>query len=208
MEAFDISTIPELYDLTSEKLAELDRFGVKKAQNLMDALEQSKHRPLGAFLFALGIPNVGEKTAKDLARRFGTLEAVRAASRDDLLAVPDIGEIVADSILSFFADASIAAQVDALLAHGVSPAPEEAQSDNAPLAGKTLVVTGTLPTLGRREAEALIEHAGGKAAGSVSKKTSYVVAGEAAGSKLDKARALGIPILDEEALIRLAKGED
>ncbi len=207
VEAFDISTIPELYDLTADKLAELDRFGVKKAQNLMDALEQSKLRPLGAFLFALGIPNVGEKTAKDLARRFGSLEAVRAASRDDLLAVPDIGEIVGDSILSFFADASIAAQVDALLAHGVSPAPEEAQSDNAPLAGKTLVVTGTLPTLGRREAEALIEQAGGKAAGSVSKKTSYVVAGEAAGSKLDKAQALGIPILDEEALIRLVKGE-
>lgn len=203
IDALGVSTIPQLYGLTAETLSALDRFGPKKAQNLIDALEASKRRPLGAFLFALGIPNVGVKTARDLAKRFGTLENVRHAAREALLDVPDIGEIVADSILSFFSDASIAAQVDALLAHGVSPAPEAAAIQDAPLAGMTFVVTGTLPSLSRQEAEALIESNGGKAAGSVSKKTSFVLAGEAAGSKLDKAHALDIPVIDEAGLYRM-----
>ncbi len=203
IEAFGISTIPELYGLTAESLAALDRFGKKKAQNLIDALEESKRRPLGAFLFALGIPNVGVKTARDLAKRFGTLEAVRAAAREPLLDVPEIGEVVADSILAFFSDRSIAAQIDALLAHGVSPAPEVSAGDDAPLAGMTFVVTGALPTLGRREAEALIDKHGGKAAAGVSKKTSFVLAGENAGGKLDKARALGIPVIDEPELMQM-----
>lgn len=203
VDAFGIATIPELYELTVERLVPLERFGQKKAQNLVDALEQSKRRPLGSFLFALGIPNVGVKTARDLARRFGSLPAVRAASRDALLSIDDVGEIVADSILGFFADPSIAAQVDALLGYGVSPAEEAAAAAERPLAGKTVVVTGTLPSMGRREAEALIERMGGKAAGSVSKKTDYVLAGESAGSKLDKARALGIPVLDEAAFLTL-----
>lgn len=203
VDAFGIATIPELYGLTVEQLVPLDRFGPKKAQNLIDALEKSKRRPLGAFLFALGIPNVGIKTARDLARRFGTFAAVRAAGREALLAIDDVGEIVADSILGFFGDPSIAAQVDALLGCGVSPAQEAAAGAENPLAGKTVVVTGTLPSMGRREAEALIERMGGRAAGSVSKKTDYVLAGESAGSKLDKARALGVPVLDEAAFFAL-----
>ncbi len=210
IEALGIRSIPELYALTHEQLVALDRFGAKKAQNLLDALEQSKTRPLGAFLFALGIPNVGSKTAKDLAKRFGTLEAVRAATREELLAIPDVGEIVAESILSFFSDASIAEQIDALLAYGVSPKSEKAANTASPIAGKTIVVTGTLPTLGRREAETLIEQNGAKAAGSVSKKTDYVLYGESAGSKLDKARELNIPLLTEPeflALLGLPQGE-
>jgi len=203
IEALNISSIPELYALSFDQLVALDRFGAKKAQNLLDALENSKSRPLSAFLFALGIPNVGSKTAKDLAKNFGTLSAVRAARREELLAIPDIGEIVADSILSFFADPSIAAQVDALLHDGVSPQEEQAVSLDSPIAGKTVVVTGTLPSLGRREAEALIEQHGGKAAGSVSKKTDYVLYGENAGSKLDKARELNVPLLTEDEFFAL-----
>ncbi len=199
IEALHISTIPELYELTHAQLVELDRFGEKKAQNLLNALAESKHRPLSAFLFALGIPNVGVKTARDLAKRFGTLEAVRTATREELIAIPDVGEIVADSIIGFFSDPSIAAQVDALLSLSVSPVPEETAGGDSPISGKTIVVTGTLPTLSRREAETMIERHGGKAAGSVSKKTDYVLAGEAAGSKLTKARELGVTVLDEAA---------
>jgi DNA ligase (NAD+) len=203
IEELNISSIPELYALTHEQLVSLNRFGAKKAQNLLDALEKSKTRPLGAFLFALGIPNVGFKTAKDLAKRFGTLEAVRKATREELLAIPDVGEIVADSILKCFSDASIADQIDTLLSYGVTPQSEQAANTSSPISGKTIVVTGTLPTLGRREAEALIEQNGGKAAGSVSKKTDYVLYGESAGSKLDKAKELNIPLLTEEEFLKL-----
>jgi DNA ligase (NAD+) len=203
IEELNLSSIPELYALTHEQLVSLNRFGAKKAQNLLDALEKSKTRPLGAFLFALGIPNVGFKTAKDLAKRFGTLEAVRASTREELLAIPDVGEIVADSILKFFSDASIAAQIDTLLSYGVAPQSEQAANTSSSISGKTIVVTGTLPTLGRREAEALIEQNGGKAAGSVSKKTDYVLYGESAGSKLDKAKELNIHLLTEEEFLKL-----
>ena len=203
IEALGVTSIPELYALDKEQLVALDRFGNKKAQNLLDAIEKSKTRPLSAFLFALGIPNVGSKTAKDLAKRFGTLSAVRAATREELLAIPDVGGIVAESILSFFADPNISAQIDQLLAYGVSPQGEQAANTASPIAGKTIVVTGTLPTLGRREAEALIEQNGAKAAGSVSKKTDYVLYGESAGSKLDKARELGIPLLTEAEFLAL-----
>lgn len=203
IEDLGIQSIPELYALTHEQLVALNRFGTRKAQNLLDAIEKSKTRPLGAFLFALGIPNVGNKTAKDLAKRFGNLEDVRKATREDLLAIPDIGGIVAESILSFFRDDNIAAQIDALLSYGVSPASEQAANTTSPIAGKTIVVTGTLPTLGRREAEALIEQNGAKAAGSVSKKTDYVLYGESAGTKLDKARELGVALLTENEFLSL-----
>jgi len=203
IEALGVDSIPALYALTHEQLVALDRFGAKKSQNLLDAIEQSKTRPLSAFLFALGIPNVGSKTAKDLAKRFGTFEAVRAATREELLAIPDVGGIVAESILSFFADANISAQIDQLLAYGVKPQSEQAANTSSPIAGKTIVVTGTLPTLGRREAETLIEQNGAKAAGSVSKKTDYVLYGESAGSKLDKARELGVPLLTEAEFLTL-----
>ena len=203
IDAFGISTIPELYALSHEQLATLERFGHKKAQNLLNALEASKHRPLAAFLYALGIPNVGVKTAKDLARHFGTLTAVRHASKEELAAIDDVGDIVADGIVSFFADARIADQIDRLLALGVQPEEAEMASDGPlPLAGLTVVITGTLSTLSRRDAEALVENNGGKAAGSVSKNTSFVVVGENAGSKADKAQSLGIPMLTEEEFLK------
>lgn len=201
IDAFHVDSIPELYRLSAEQLRELDRFGDKKVQNLLTALEASKRRPLSNFLFALGIPNVGLKTAKELAHTFGTLDAVRAATNDQLVAIPDIGQIVADSILSFFGDPRIRTQVDALLACGVQPEPESAKTTGGALTGKTVVVTGTLPHLGRRDAETLIEQHGGHAASSVSKKTDYVLAGESAGSKLDKANALGVPVLDETTFL-------
>ena len=207
IDAFGISTIPELYALSHEQLKALERFGEKKAQNLLDALEASKHRPLAAFLFALGIPNVGIKTAKDLARRFGTLDAVRHADKDSLSAIDDIGDVVANDIVTFFGDARIADQIDRLLELDVHP--EEtinSESGPLPLAGITVVITGTLATLSRRDAEELVERNGGKAAGSVSKNTSFVVVGENAGSKADKATKLGIPMLSEtEFLQRIGK---
>lgn len=203
IEDLGINSIPELYALTHEQLVALNRFGKKKAQNLLDAIEKSKTRPLGAFLFALGIPNIGSKTAKDLAKRFGNLDAVRAATREELLAIPEVGGIVAESILSFFGDGNISSQIDALLAYGVSPKSEQAANISSPIAGKTIVVTGTLPTLGRREAETLIEQNGAKASGSVSKNTDFVLYGESAGSKFDKARELGISLLTEAEFLSL-----
>ena len=203
IDALGVDSIPALYALTHEQLVALDRFGEKKAQNLLVAIEKSKTRTLGAFLFALGTPNVGSKTAKDLAKRFGTLAAVRAATREELLATPDVGGIVAESILSFFGDANISAQIDQLLAYGVSPVSEQATNTASPIAGKTIVVTGTLPTLGRKDVEALIEQNGAKAVGSVSKKTDYVLYGESAGSKLDKARELGVTLLTEAEFLEL-----
>lgn len=202
IDAFGISTIPELYALTHQQLVDLERFGHKKAQNLLNALEASKTRPLSAFLYALGIPNVGTKTAKDLARSFHTLDRVRNAAKEELLSIEDIGEVVANDIVGFFSDPSINRQIDLLLERGVSPGEDEQQTGQAPLSGMTIVVTGTLPTLSRRDAEQLIEQNGGKAAGSVSQKTAFVVAGEAAGSKLTKAQELGIEIIDEAELLR------
>ncbi|MBQ6234429.1 MAG: NAD-dependent DNA ligase LigA, partial [Clostridia bacterium] len=203
IDAFGISTIPELYALSHEQLSALERFGHKKAQNLLDALEASKHRPLASFLYALGIPNVGVKTAKDLARHFGTLDAVRHATREELASIDDVGDIVADGIVSFFADTRIADQIDRLLALGVQPEEAAKTADGPlPLAGMTVVITGTLATLSRRDAESLVEQYGGKAAGSVSKNTSFVVVGENAGSKADKAQALGIPMLTEEDFLK------
>ncbi len=202
IDAFGISTIPELYALTHQQLVDLERFGHKKAQNLLNALEASKTRPLSAFLYALGIPNVGTKTARDLARSFHTLDHVRNATKEELLSIEDIGEVVANDIVGFFSDPSINRQIDLLLERGVSPGEDEQQTGQAPLSGMTIVVTGTLPMLSRRDAEQLIEQNGGKAAGSVSKKTTFVVAGEAAGSKLTKAQELGIEIIDETELLR------
>ena len=181
----------QLYSLTAEQLAGLPRFGEKKAQNLIDALERSKTRPLGAFIFALGIPNVGDKTARDLAGRFGAMDALRSAAREELVAIDDVGEIVADSILAFFADPANARLVDALLAAGVRPTPPEARAAGGAFEGMTVVVTGTLERFSRAEA-----------AGSVSKKTSLVVAGENAGSKRAKAESLGVPVIGEEEFLR------
>ena len=196
----NVATIPELYTLRRERLLDLEGFGEKKAQNLLTALENSKHRPLSAFLNALGIPNVGVKTARDLSLTFGSLEKLRSATFEELVAIEDVGEIVAQSVLSFFHDPRISKQIDDLIAYGVSPVADRAATAS-PISGKTIVVTGTLPTLSRKEAEDLILDHGGKAAGSVSKKTDYVLAGEAAGSKLTKAQQLGIPVIDEQTLL-------
>ena len=171
----------DLYALTKEQLAALERFGDKKAENLVNAIAASRGRALDRFIFAIGIPNVGRKTARDLAVRFGSLEALESAGRDDLLAIDDVGEIVADSILGYFADPLCREELAALLAAGVNPVWDEAPVGQA-LAGKTVVVTGTLPTLSRKEAEALIVQNGGKAAGSVSKKTSRKQAHQGAGA--------------------------
>lgn len=188
----------DLYTLTMEQALSLEGFKEKKAGNLLAALEKSKSCPLDAFLFALGIPNVGRKTARDLAQAFGTLEKVEQATEEELTAIQDVGEIVAQSITEFFSFAENKLMIDRLLAAGVHPHAAAGPSAG-PLTGMTVVVTGTLPSLSREEAEELIRQNGGKASSSVSKKTTFVLAGEAAGSKLTKAQALGIPILDEAA---------
>jgi len=199
----------ERREIAVKTLSELERMAVLSAQNLSEALEASKRPTLGRFLFALGIRQVGETTAKDLARHFGTLEALMSASVEQLLEVPDVGPIVAASIHTFFAQPHNREVVEQLLAAGVQPKESQGQADDSPrpLLGKTLVLTGSLPTLSRDAAKDLIEAAGGKVSGSVSKKTHYVIAGDEAGSKLDKARELGIPELDEDGLRRLLAGE-
>lgn len=193
----------DLYRLTVEQLLTLEGFQQKRAENLLAALEKSRHASLDAFLFALGIPNVGRKTARDLAKRFGSLEGLKAATLEQLTAVPEIGDIVATSIVEFFSFPENLQMIDRLLTAGI--APETSQDTvSTSLAGLTIVVTGTLPTLSREEAEALIAAHGGHAVGSVSKKTSFVLAGEKAGSKLQKAESLGIPVLTEaEFMARL-----
>lgn len=204
-----VRSLPDLYRLRLDDLASLDRMAEKSAQNVLDALEKSKSTTLNRFLFGLGIRHVGEATAKDLARHFGTLDAIMAASVEQLLEVRDVGPVVAESIHTFFAQPHNREVVQQLRACGVHWE-EGAPAEKAPqiLAGKTVVLTGTLPTMGRDEAKELLEAAGAKVSGSVSKKTSYVVAGAEAGSKLTKAQELGIPVLDEAGMLALLRGED
>ncbi|MGE4125718.1 MAG: NAD-dependent DNA ligase LigA [Pusillimonas sp.] len=194
-----VKSIADLFSLRVEDLLLFERMGRKSAENLVAALEKARTPALGRLLFALGIRHVGETTARDLARHFGSVEAVMQASEDELLAVPDVGPVVARAIQEFFAEAHNRDVIKALEQAGVKP-----QTDSGParqlLAGKTLVLTGTLPTLTRDVATQLIMAAGGKVSGSVSKKTAWVVAGEEAGSKLAKALDLGVPVLDEEGL--------
>ncbi|CFB63760.1 NAD-dependent DNA ligase LigA [Pandoraea apista] len=196
-----IRTPADLFKLGVAKLAALDRMADKSASNLVAALETARHTTLARFIFALGIRHVGEATAKDLARHFGKLDNVMAASTEELLAVPDVGPIVAQSIANFFGEPHNVEVIEQLRAAGVTwPESEPAAVAPLPLAGKTFVLTGTLPTLSRDEAKAMLEERGAKVAGSVSAKTDYVVAGAEAGSKLAKAEALGVPVLDEEAM--------
>lgn len=196
-----IKTLPDLYRLGLAGLAGLDRMAEKSAQNVLDALEKSKKTTLPRFLFGLGIRHVGEATAKEFARHFGKLDAIMDASVEQLLEVPDVGPIVAESLHTFFQQPHNREVVEQLRACGVHwEESEPAAQAPKPLSGKTIVLTGTLPTMSRDEAKDLLEAAGAKVAGSVSKKTDYVVAGAEAGSKLDKARELGITVLDEEGL--------
>ena len=202
-DALGVRDPADLYHLTLDQLQALDGFQDKRAKNLMDALENSKHCLLSRFLLAVGIPNIGRRTARDLAAAFGTLEGVRNASMDQLLAIDEVGEIVAQSVIDFFSFPENQRMIDRLLSAGVVPQPEGKKAEGA-LTGLTLVVTGTLPTFSRQQAEKFIQDHGGTAASSVSRKTNYVVAGENAGSKLTKAQTLGIPVIDEDGLRQLA----
>jgi DNA ligase (NAD+) len=201
-----IRTLPDLYRLGFTSLASLDRMADKSAQNIVDALEKSKQTTLPRFLFGLGIRHVGEATAKELARHFGGLDAIMDAPEDALLQVNDVGPIVAKSLRTFFDQTHNREVVEQLRACGIRWEEGAPTSDSPkPLAGMTFVLTGTLPTLGRDDAKDKIEAAGGKVSGSVSKKTSFVVAGTEAGSKLTKAQELGVAVLDEAALLEMLK---
>jgi DNA ligase (NAD+) len=200
-----VNTPADFYHLTLDTLSNLDRMAKKSAQNVLDALEKSKTTTLARFIYALGIRHVGESTAKSLAKHFGSLDALLASDEARVLEVADIGPVVALSILSFFSDPLNRQLIDQLRASGIHWEEGEPEQSNDLLAGKTFVLTGTLPTLSRDDASAMIEAAGGKVAGSVSKKTSYVVAGEEAGSKLTRAEELGVAILDEEQFLKLVE---
>jgi DNA ligase (NAD+) len=199
-----VLTPADLYRLRAEELASLDRMGAKSAQNLEAALDKSRSTTLARFIFALGIRNVGEATAQDLAEHFGSLEALMQADEDGLTAAPEVGPVIARSIRGFFSEPHNRAVIDALRAAGVDwPAPQPRAAGPAPLGGQSFVLTGTLPGMTREAAAARITAAGGRVTQSVSKKTDYVVAGADAGSKLTKAQALGVKILDEAALLDL-----
>ncbi len=199
-----VRTPADLFKLGVAKLAALDRMADKSAGNLVAAIEAARETTFARFIFSLGIRHVGEATAKDLARHFGKLDALMAADEAALLEVNDVGPVVAQSIAHFFAEPHNVEVIEQLRAAGVHwPESEPVAKAPAPLAGKTFVLTGTLPTLSREAAKEMLEAAGAKVAGSVSKKTDYVVAGAEAGSKLDKAEALGVPVLDEAGMLAL-----
>ncbi|GLU31681.1 NAD-dependent DNA ligase LigA [Trinickia caryophylli] len=204
-----VRTPADLFNLGFATLAELDRFAEKSAQNLLDSLEKAKHTTLARFVYGLGIRHVGESTAKDLARHFGSLDPLMNATMDELLEVNDVGPVVAESIRQFFAEEHNLTVIEQLRAPGRVSWPEGPPAPRAPqgvLAGKTVVLTGTLPTYSREAAKEMLEAAGAKVSGSVSKKTDYVVAGAEAGSKLAKAEELGIPVLDEDGMRTLLEG--
>jgi DNA ligase (NAD+) len=199
-----VKTPADLYRLDLAILSNLERMAQKSATNVMAAIEKSKKTTLARFIFALGIRNVGETTAKDLARFFGKLEALMQADEAQLQEAPDVGPIVAQSIVQFFREPHNARIIEQMRATGVHwPEVEVVKAAKLPFAGKTFVLTGTLPNLTREDAKERIEAKGGKVAGSVSKKTDYVVAGTDPGSKLDKARELGVAVLDERGLLEL-----
>lgn len=197
-EKLDIRDISDLYKLEYEKLLDLDKFGPKKAQNLLDAIEKSKDCTLEAFLYSLGIPNVGVKTAKDLVKRFESLENLEKATFEELVSVQDVGDIVARSIIEFFKEERTLKVINELLSLGVNTHYEKKEVLESPFMGKTVVVTGTLENYSRTSIKEKLESLGAKVSGSVSKKTDFVIAGEAAGSKYDKAKSLGVTILSEE----------
>ncbi|MBQ7990288.1 MAG: NAD-dependent DNA ligase LigA [Oscillospiraceae bacterium] len=195
----------DLYSLTVDRLATLDRMGRKSADNIVKAIDKSRSQPLDRVIFALGIREIGSAAAKLLADRFGSMDAILAAGREDIASIDGFGDIMADNLYRAMRDESYVLLIGRLREAGVTMAYEKAQTADT-LAGKVFVLTGTLPTMGRSEAKAMIEAAGGKVTGSVSKKTDYVVAGEAAGSKLDKANELGIAVIDEDELVRMIGG--
>lgn len=204
VEAHIVRTPADLYIVGMSALVDLERMGERSAVNLLDAIEKSKHTTLARFIFALGIRNVGEATAKDLAQHYGSLDKLLAADEASLLQVRDVGPVVAQSIVDFLAEAHNREVIEQLRACGVTwPEHEMRAAAGLPLTGKTFVLTGTLPTLSRDQAKERLEALGAKVSGSVSKKTDYVVAGTEAGSKLDKAQELGLAILDEAQFLAL-----
>ncbi|MGN0774760.1 MAG: NAD-dependent DNA ligase LigA [Candidatus Ventricola sp.] len=203
-----VRSAADLYTLDKASMVALKGFGAKKADKLLSELEKSKDCELDAFLFAIGIPNIGKKTARDLMEHFGSLDSLMQAGEEELTALDDVGGIVAGSITEFFADGENQAFVRRLLDCGVRPQIHQEEAAGELFAGMTFVLTGTLPTLTRAQAEEMIRKNGGKATGSVSKKTSVVLAGESAGSKLEKAQKLGVRIMDEaEFLTAIENGE-
>ena len=201
-----VRTVADLYTLSMDQLLTLDKFKEKSAQNLLNAIQGSKGNNLDKLVFGLGIRNIGDKAAAQLAEHFGTMQALARATEEEIAAIDGIGAIMAQSVTEFFAKEGTQDLLQRLSALGVNM-DWHGEKKGTALAGMTLVVTGTLPHLSRQEAEALIVRNGGKASGSVSKKTAYLVAGEAAGSKLTKAQSLGVPVIDEAELYRLVGQE-
>lgn len=204
-EKLDIKSMADLYKLQKEKLLQLDKFGPKKAQNLLDAIEKSKDCELYRFIYSLGIPNVGVKTAKDLVNKFKSIEGLKNATFEELVSVQDVGDIVANGVMEFFKEEKAIKTINELLELGVNPRYEEKVIIESPFEGKTVVVTGTLNNYSRGEIKAKLEILGAKVSGSVSKKTDFVIAGEEAGSKLNKAIELRVKVLKEEEFEDLIK---
>ena len=198
-----VNDIADIYSLRKEDLAALDKMGDKSAQNIINAIEASKQRPLERIIYGLGIKHVGEETAELLAGQFGSIEGLAAATREQLMEVEAIGPKIADSIMAFFRQDSNRDIIRRLKDAGVFPEAVRETAGNRPLAGKEFVLTGRLAAMSRPEAEAKIKALGGSAKSNVTKKTSYVVVGEEPGSKADRARELGIPTLDEQSFLEL-----
>jgi DNA ligase (NAD+) len=199
-----VHDVADIYALTAEQLTALDRFADLSANNLVAAIEASKQQPLSRLLFGLGIRHVGQTAAQLLARHFGSMDALRRASADDILALRGIGETIAVAVVAYFEDRSARTLVDKLAAAGLTLTEPVAVAAGGAFKGMTFVVTGTLPTLSRAQATELIESQGGRVTSGVSKATTYLVVGADAGSKLDKARELGVKTIDEDELRRLA----
>jgi DNA ligase (NAD+) len=198
-----VHNIADLYALTENQLLELERMGKKSASKIIANIDRSRSQPLSRVLNGLGIPFVGERTAQILAAQFGSMDAIAEASASELQAAEEIGPKVAEAIRQFFAEKRNRGLVERLRNAGLQFTAPKTVIKEGTLSGKSFVLTGTLPTLTREEAKERIEAAGGKVIGSVSSKTQFVVAGEDAGSKLDKAKALGIPVIDEEELLKM-----
>ena len=197
-EKLDIRSIADLYKLKKEELLTLEKFGEKKAQNLLDAVEKSKTPELYRFIYALGIPNVGVKTARDLVDKFKSIDGLKEATFDELISVSDVGDIVAKCVLEFFHEEKVINTINELLALGIAPIYKEKEVIESGFSGKTVVVTGTMQKYSRSEIKSKLESLGAKVSGSVSKKTDYVIAGEEAGSKLTKAQELGVTVITED----------
>lgn len=208
LEELDIRDLPEIYEIEYDDLIKLEGFKDKKTKNLLNAIERSKKVFLGSFIYALGISNVGIKTANDLANYFKSLDKLKTANYDELIQAGEIGDIIANGILEFFHDDRILESLDKLLSEGVTPYFEEIDTEESVFTDKTVVITGTIEGLSRKEIKAMVEKMGGKVTSSVSKNTDYVIVGENPGSKYNKALELGIEIIDEERLMELGSSSN